>query len=44
LGLSVVKMIVDSCGGSAWFNSEVEKGSTFSFSLPYHKTKPGGEE
>ena len=34
LGLSVAKMIVEKAGGKIWFDSELEKGTTFSFSLP----------
>jgi PAS domain S-box-containing protein len=34
LGLSIVKMFVDMMGGRLWVESELGKGSTFSFTLP----------
>ncbi|HPN57235.1 MAG TPA: ATP-binding protein, partial [Candidatus Omnitrophota bacterium] len=34
LGLSIVKHIVLSHGGQVWVHSELEQGSTFSFTLP----------
>jgi two-component system phosphate regulon sensor histidine kinase PhoR len=34
LGLSIVKHIVEAHGGEVWVESELGKGSTFSFSLP----------
>jgi len=37
LGLSICKTIVERHDGSIWVNSEVGKGSTFSFSLPVFK-------
>jgi signal transduction histidine kinase len=37
IGLTIVKKIVESRGGSVWVESELGKGSTFSFTWP--KTK-----
>jgi CheY-like chemotaxis protein/signal transduction histidine kinase len=34
LGLTLCKQMVGLLGGKLWFNSEVGKGSTFSFSIP----------
>jgi GAF domain-containing protein/DNA-binding response OmpR family regulator/HAMP domain-containing protein/two-component sensor histidine kinase len=34
LGLSIVKMFVDLLGGKIWVESELNRGSTFSFTLP----------
>ncbi len=36
LGLAIVKSIIEAHEGEVWVESEVGKGSTFSFSLPVH--------
>ncbi|HWG48953.1 MAG TPA: response regulator [Candidatus Acidoferrales bacterium] len=36
LGLSISRRLVQLMGGKIWFNSEEEKGATFSFTLPLH--------
>src|SRR5688572_30309043 len=38
LGLPICKEIVEHHGGRIWLESEIGKGSTFSFSLPVNKT------
>ncbi|MPN60219.1 Sensor histidine kinase WalK [bioreactor metagenome] len=35
LGLALVKEIVQLHGGTVWFESELGKGSTFGFSIPF---------
>jgi signal transduction histidine kinase/DNA-binding response OmpR family regulator len=37
LGLSISKANVELLGGKMWFESELNKGSTFFFSIPYKK-------
>jgi PAS domain S-box-containing protein len=41
LGLFISKQIVDAHGGRIWAESKIDKGSTFSFTLPYNK---GGDQ
>ena len=40
LGLSLVRSVVTTWGGSAWFESEENKGSTFYFTIPAKGMKP----
>jgi len=37
LGLAMVKSIVESCGGKIWFETEIEKGTTFFVEWPLYK-------
>ena len=41
LGLSVTKKLIEAHGGSIWLESEVGKGSQFSFTLPLAKAADG---
>jgi two-component system, OmpR family, phosphate regulon sensor histidine kinase PhoR len=41
LGLSLVKSVIDSHGGSIGVNSEESKGSTFFFELPVTRAVAG---
>ncbi len=43
LGLAIVKQLVESQQGTIEVKSEMTKGSTFSFILPFQKTKLGSE-
>jgi signal transduction histidine kinase len=37
LGLSITRRLVELQGGRIWFESRVNEGSTFSFTLPIHR-------
>ncbi|KAF5078101.1 Sensor histidine kinase RcsC [anaerobic digester metagenome] len=39
LGLSICKALIEAMGGKIWFDSSVDKGSTFSFSIPFNQVK-----
>ena len=39
LGLAIVKQLIESQGGSIMLKSKINEGSTFSFTLPFGKTK-----
>ncbi|MCA1724045.1 MAG: hypothetical protein LC748_07335, partial [Thermomicrobia bacterium] len=41
LGLYITKGLIEAHGGRIWVETEVNKGSTFVFTLPY--TQPPGE-
>jgi PAS domain S-box-containing protein len=44
LGLTISKHLVERHGGHMWVNSERGKGSTFSFSIPFHsRSRQGGK-
>lgn len=44
LGLSIVKGYAELLSGKIWVESEIGKGSTFYFSIPYKPTKRKGEK
>jgi signal transduction histidine kinase len=39
LGLALVKLVIEKSGGRVWFTSEENKGSVFTFILPYYRTQ-----
>jgi signal transduction histidine kinase len=39
LGLSISKAFIEALGGKIWFESEINKGSTFFFTIPYRSEK-----
>jgi signal transduction histidine kinase len=41
LGLSITKTLVEMHGGDIWFESELGKGSVFSFTVPIAEDQPG---
>ena len=43
LGLYIVKSIVEHSGGKVWFESEENKGATFSVLLPLEGMKTAGK-
>ncbi|MFE3868851.1 response regulator [Flavobacterium sp. LS2P90] len=43
LGLAIVKQLVETQGGSIQVTSQIDQGSTFSFTLPFQKTKAKAE-
>jgi len=44
LGLAVAKVMIELHGGRIWAESEVGKGSTFTFLLPIHQAQPSASK
>jgi signal transduction histidine kinase len=44
LGLTLAKRFIELHGGRLWVESEIGKGSTFTFALPYTEAAPVGAE
>jgi len=44
LGLSVCRRLVEAHGGQIWVESELDRGSTFSFTLPLRRGQPSQQD